>query len=1155
MPILDSDIKLLKSAVMADTTDGGGAMTGTVVVDGQSNNLFPDTSEPGRAIGRVQMRKLFGVAHTDDTDTLMGAHAMVSAAPADPLVHCTLMQTGGWADRRSVAQDSIERYLVKGSRLGARLMETHYEGSLQMRLVSFVGAAFPAGGDAVTLLNPNGSEQYVRILKVAIADEMIAVTEGGQVLVLPAKVATCSLGQALSMDFPGPPAVRVVNESAYTQVFRTVVSAGARFFGIKRLAAAGEPGDFSGRAGGGIYTPLVPAATVESPIVDQYPLTQRHPLSRTAASAIALPAVALSLVPNAVLTLPTVAEPGTVAMTHGGTSFADDGGGALKQGSTVVGAIDYRGRTITMLAGSPSYGNQSNSITYKPATPSGASTHSDALTITLANQGLSFTHAFAPIPAPGTFSLSYMAQGRWYDLYDSGSGKLAGSDPSHGVGTINFVTGSMAVTLGAIPDVDSALIYQWGDAASGKQITTGLPARLSALLPIDVRAKRESVTLAWSRGATNYTASASAAGVLSGNATGTMTAGSIDFAPAVLPDGAVSLAYDIGTSSTVATNNGGGSYTLSLVPVTPGSVSLQVATVSQDGYLIPAAVTAVSDNGAGDLYSIVAGSPVWVGTVNYATGAVQIYDSVPINVLRDLPKNAASVSGTTNYYNEWQWVAGLGVQLQRTTVDAILHAGGATVSASASVTPAFGLQLPLSTGLKLATSALMFRVGATLYHSQDGVLRQGWNQATAAPTLAAAGSVADSGTVTVASAALPTDGGNSVTWINVAQNASGVTVGQGVFRTASAPLKVGVMQLQAGAGVSTVNSSGVISGGGFSGSVDFERGIVRWSRTAGMSGPITWAQWQGVSPVAADALSYNAVFLQYLPLSGALLGLETARLPLDGKVPIYRAGELVVVHHTQTTALPNPLTRDVANNLGRQRIATLKVVDALGVVVPSTLYTAELDVGTLTVPTASNLTPYTLPLTVHHRIEDMLLVSEADISGRLKFTRSLTHDFPADTSYVSSALVFGDLFARVHSLFAQQTWTSVWQDARIGNAILAAYDDVNHPIVVTNAGAITERWAMIFINNTTFSVVGEGVGVIGTGTTNELTAPLNPATGVPYFEIAAAGWGNGWAAGNVLRHDTEACGAPFWAVRTTLQGPATLASDKFHIAWRGDVNA
>ena len=48
--------------------------------------------------------------------------------------------------------------------------------------------------------------------------------------------------------------------------------------------------------------------------------------------------------------------------------------------------------------------------------------------------------------------------------------------------------------------------------------------------------------------------------------------------------------------------------------------------------------------------------------------------------------------------------------------------------------------------------------------------------------------------------------------------------------------------------------------------------------------------------------------------------------------------------------------------------------------------------------------------------------------------------------------------------------------------------------------------------------------------------------------------GNGWSAGNLLRFNTAACGTPFWVVRTVLQGPATLDSDVFSIAFRGDVD-
>jgi hypothetical protein len=44
MAITDQDIRLMASEVLADTSDGGGRMTGNEVVDGVSNNLFPDTT-------------------------------------------------------------------------------------------------------------------------------------------------------------------------------------------------------------------------------------------------------------------------------------------------------------------------------------------------------------------------------------------------------------------------------------------------------------------------------------------------------------------------------------------------------------------------------------------------------------------------------------------------------------------------------------------------------------------------------------------------------------------------------------------------------------------------------------------------------------------------------------------------------------------------------------------------------------------------------------------------------------------------------------------------------------------------------------------------------------------------------------------------------
>jgi hypothetical protein len=1154
MPILTQDIKLLKSAVMADTTDGGGQMTGVEVIDGQSNNLFPDTSAMDRAFGRVQTRKLFGVAHTSDTATLMGAHAIITDAPDDPLVHCTLIKTPGWADTRTTARDAVEKYLVKGPKAGVRIYDTHYSGSLQLRLITFVGGVFPAGGDAIVLHNPDGGEQYVRVLKVTVVNQTVALIEGGNTVTQAAQVATCELGSALSMDVLGPPAARtypnsgagVLAESAYATLYTTNIAGGAKFYGVKPLEAVGVPGDYSVMTTGGIYTPVVPAATIESPIIDQYPYLDRSSVVPTGYSSVTLPAVTMAVTANTTLTAPTPIAPRSVAMTAaGGVAFTDNGAGVLLQGATEVGTVDYALGKITLSGSAPSYGTGAVTLAYKPGSSAPTSTHSAAFVITLANQGLAYVNAFEPPPAPGTFTLDYMAQGRWYTLRDNGDGKLTGGDSGYGVGSLNYSTGSMSVTLGAIPDVGSQLIASWGNAGSATSVPVGsLPTRLSTQLALSAPISPSGAVITWARGGTNYSATCAASGLLTGDASGSAYGSSISFAPGVFPSGDITVTASRITAPAAQTSfidNGGGAYTLLSAPLNSGSVActLQVSYPSNSISGVSTHYLSVRDRN-GILYArapAYGGSvDIAVGTVNYTTGAITMGTTVSWEMwlLTYVPP-----AGTWNNQGYYSKTLGNGT----VTLEGFTNFGYTTGSTAVSTTvdtfnPTVWTAWAPGWGANTLIDSAVFAMGGELYTVASGTLRKGWSVATGVATTA--GSASSGGQLSVTS--LPANGTNTLVWYNLAQNVAAPMIWSGVFRTASAPLKSGVFQLRVGADVGSANDAGVISGGNFGGTVDVSRGIVTWNRTS------------NVYQVPAQTLSYNAVFLQYLPLDSALLGLDTARLPLDGKVPIYRTGDLVVVHNTLSTALPNPLTKGTAYSLGRERIASVRVKDALGVVVPDTLYTALLDPGTLTVPVGSVITGYTQPLTVEHRIEDMLLCSSADISGQLKFTRSLTHNFPADTSFVSSAMPFGDLFARVYGMMEQATWTSVWSDTLIGSVIIPQFNDAQYPIAVTNAGAIKERWALIFTNTTSFRVIGESVGEIGTGNTANPCAPNNPATGVPYFTLPALGWGAGWAAGNVLRFNTDACGTPFWAVRTVLQGPASIDSDQFTLAFRGDVD-
>ena len=139
MPILQDDIKLLKSQVLLDTDDGGGRMTANEVVDGESNNLFPDISELDRTYGRVSLRKAFAAILTNSTDSYYGAHAIIAKAPGDPLVSMTLFSTKNWPDRRSNAKDRLESYLAPGPEIPAICWKTTSLASAPFRCSSAAG--------------------------------------------------------------------------------------------------------------------------------------------------------------------------------------------------------------------------------------------------------------------------------------------------------------------------------------------------------------------------------------------------------------------------------------------------------------------------------------------------------------------------------------------------------------------------------------------------------------------------------------------------------------------------------------------------------------------------------------------------------------------------------------------------------------------------------------------------------------------------------------------------------------------------------------------------------------------------------------------------------------------------------------------------------
>lgn len=390
------------------------------------------------------------------------------------------------------------------------------------------------------------------------------------------------------------------------------------------------------------------------------------------------------------------------------------------------------------------------------------------------------------------------------------------------------------------------------------------------------------------------------------------------------------------------------------------------------------------------------------------------------------------------------------------------------------------------------------------------------------------------------------------------------------FRTAGSPLRPGSLYVQVVAEdgellTGFADQSGNISGDHMRGTVEQEMGVVTvqfgemveaegnedepWYDEDQVVGDMIWRP----RLVIPSTLRYNCVVLSTLPLNADILGLDPVRLPSDGRVPIFRAGDVAVVHHTDSYELPAEAEAGETYSVGRADLAALWLVDATGAKISREHYAVDLAAGTVTMAADLDLGAIPQPLQAKHRIEQMVLLADVQINGQMAITAPLARDFPPG-SHVSGGLLFGDVQAQATGLFDQVIWTGEWSDQRIGSQATGEYNAIDYPIEVLNEGAVTERWRLNFLSPpTSFQIIGESLGVIGTGTTGADVAPINQLTGKPFFVMRWQGFGGGWAIGNQIRFNTRAAAPSIWIARTVLPG-ASLAGDSFSLQLRGDID-
>lgn len=500
------------------------------------------------------------------------------------------------------------------------------------------------------------------------------------------------------------------------------------------------------------------------------------------------------------------------------------------------------------------------------------------------------------------------------------------------------------------------------------------------------------------------------------------------------------------------------------------------------------------------------------------------------------------------------------------------------VNQSSTIAVADKLRLDLSSGYdeQILTGSARFRVGADTFLDRDGQIYRNVDPSNNSGI--ASGSI-QYGTGQVEIDSWTPGGDNTVRLDSLTTTTDLPPMNQVSFRTPVIPIRpqsltVVVASLEHGQLTLTTDENGVIETSLAHGKINHITGFVdiyfydKTEITEANRAEIIAKDWYDARmeyeevgktyinvPVWIDGSSvrYNAIAYTYIPLDSEILGLSATRLPLDGRVPIFRVGDIGIISSSKSQELPSHVAGQIYN-LNDQRISWCELEDSQGTKVPFDMYVVDYDYGKVTLNGDFAMGALVAPLAAKYRYQDMGLIRDVQISGQLTFTKPLTHNYDAADTIVGSALVIGDMQSRYTRKFVQQTWNNAWADTATGAPISANYNDALYPITVTNKGAIQERWALIFTDNTNFRCVGEYSGQIGTGSVNTDFAPINPVTGLPYFTVKKEGWGAGWANGNVLRFNTVAANFPVWVIRTVKQSEPTVMSDQFQIMLRGDID-
>lgn len=1166
-----SDLRVFPSLRMHDHADGGGAMAGTPLT-GAAGEIFPPASDVDRVKGAFDVRLLYFAILKAGSASLYGAHALIGDSGQTPHLSYLLFPASKYGEQRHEIMQRIEAYSVGSGETPYTLLSKQTRNSRIVQAYKRLEDPLPQVGDVYCLRQDKRgyekAEQYIQVVKVSSLNRTFRVR---------GRDFTCTVMQIeistpLVHDFEGA----LTPDDEYLdnpcKVLYTAVADGAHYYGSKRLSQDARSGDLKIQVPS-IFEKLVPTSQVETPLLDLNAAGLRQAIFDSGREENGLQRLQVDLSRiDTVCHLGMSCSRGTLSIDS--TPPTRDEAGTLKQGAETVGSIDYARGELRFLK-ALGYGRM---LQFQPAVAVQRVADSAGISVSLNNRGYHYLINLLPAPAAGTLQVSYRAQGKWYDLRDGGDGVLRGSAASHGSGSVNFVSGTVNISTGALPDVGSEILLTWGNAAGVHNRSDSVPEAKIVLQLAQSQIAPNSVRLSWDG---HRSASDDGTGRITGDWNGRLDyrTGKIEIEVGdgfySAGDSAVTIEYSHGEAQSQAfpapLRTDSGEIELRLgESLKPRSVKMVWNLLIEDydhrvqeGELTTRLLDpykTVHDDGAG---SLVDDSGVVFGTVEYATGKIKFrpdttvkipkakYEKIPMGervVSTDRARGEQQVKALFRYaYQGIEYIdAAATMPIDESALVTVHYWGQHGERSAREVLGAGTLTLRLLPQFqeRLLPNSVLFSLGGERYFDRRGEMYYRLQAETGAATRC--------GSIDYQTGEVQLEHWRGTYHLQLHSLASSIheqPVDEVVFRTPASPLRpqsltVSATPVRGGQIRVRADAHSRFSGENVEGYVIEEYGVARLrfgqKVTAAGHESQPWYKADEIDeagkiwkpePVFADSIRFSGVAYAYLPLDTSQIGIDAVRLPSDGLVPCFRKGDMLVLLDYQQENLGETHRAGQTVALSRANIDKLLVVDAKEQALAPELYQADLAAGTLRWHDALDLSAYTMPLSAKHAVIRNNRVVDLDISGEITLQMPLDRDFPRQQTVVANALIGGDLAVRATEPFSQQAWNKQWSDERSADAILAKLNTQDYPIELSSDGAIHQRWAIQFTSDSQFEVIGENLGLIAEGNILSDCAPLNPSTGQPYFTIKRRAFGSGWAARNLIRFNTYGTQIPVWLIR------------------------